>query len=99
MHPNNARKQKLTKFFVYVLVLGLLMTYVPLLFSSTPQDQTASNNPPQQAADLSASATQNAAATNTTTTAKPNDKPALPESFTGLDKEDQSLNDLNKSLQ
>ncbi len=84
---NLAKNKTLVGVVVGVMIVGVVMTYVPLLFA--PQSP-ASPNSSDQTANLPSAV----AATSTPTSSVPN----LPAGFSGLDKENQQLNNLDSQL-
>jgi len=100
-----AKKNKtFVSVLVAILTLGLIMAYVPLLFSpSLRPAQVQDTSEPSQTASFTPPAPETTSATtsivtSTSVSASQTQKISPPEGFSGLQEENNSLNDLNNLL-
>lgn len=93
---NIFKNQTLIGVVVGIMVLGVAMTYVPLLFTpQTPNAPATANNLPASDETASLPAAVNASTTATSTTSTPSTTNE-PSGFSGLDNELNNLNNLSK---
>ena len=95
---NFANNRAVLAAFAVLMAIGLIAAYVPMLFPQSQDAPTDDVNAPADQSDYAAQLPKNANSIATTTTSTIPAKASLPDAFSGLDKEQNSLNELNNLL-